>query len=649
NPPNVLITNYAMLEHLLLLPRNRGLFENGELDLQFLILDEIHTYRGAQASDVSMLLRKLLLRYGNKHTQCIGTSASLSNDEIFGRRPEDFAEELFSRKFTRTITGTRLVHSSLRDACPSVDWSAREWVLLKQKIETFGKEEVLTETVLNSISNCPQIGKSEIEKILFENLPKIKSFVELSTTLHSKQTVLLRGLMNIFPCDKEQDVLSALHAMVSLGAIARNSSGEFPLLPAKYHFFIGNIQGVYVSFNSSGEIKELHLEEPFDGEKYYSIKTCRSCGSLYIELFCNGRKAYSSRKTLGGSLLSRKTYLLDSDEEVIYYSQSEDENDNGEKRKVKRWSFKPATGDLKEDETPLEGEISLGEVEMQKEKTVAGEETNNWVVKTCPICGSSDSDEIVTSFCPGDFAYSEVITDCLYEALPESLNNENKPGNGRKLLVFNDNRQDCAYFAPVHQDRHQRIIFLNRLLNIIAQKSPDVLLRQEYEKLKSIFPDVPFEAFAKLYGGNPSDGLPIASISRRLLKRELDFIVGMTPDFSKKPSEEKDTELQAQILAEIAIPGNVRSGLIGKGLIKVEYANLTDATVEPLCNKLGIEKGKARALFKWFLYEILIRRAVSMPDGVLSDNKEVWGNYAQKDRFYSLNQYQCDSFSIITA
>ncbi|MFN9026998.1 MAG: DEAD/DEAH box helicase, partial [Akkermansiaceae bacterium] len=61
NPPHVLVTNYAMLEHLLLLPRNAALFANA--DIKFMVLDEVHVYSGAQATEVALLLRKLKNRY----------------------------------------------------------------------------------------------------------------------------------------------------------------------------------------------------------------------------------------------------------------------------------------------------------------------------------------------------------------------------------------------------------------------------------------------------------------------------------------------------------------------------------------------------------------------------------------------------------
>ena len=82
-PPHILITNYAMLEHLLLLPRNAPLFASARL--QSLVLDELHTYAGAQAIEVAFLIRKLKNHLGIPQGQlrCVGTSASLRPGRAF--------------------------------------------------------------------------------------------------------------------------------------------------------------------------------------------------------------------------------------------------------------------------------------------------------------------------------------------------------------------------------------------------------------------------------------------------------------------------------------------------------------------------------------------------------------------------------------
>jgi DEAD/DEAH box helicase domain-containing protein len=59
-PPDILLTNYKMLDYLLLRPKDRGLWhENGPETLRYLVVDELHTFDGAQGADVACLIRRL--------------------------------------------------------------------------------------------------------------------------------------------------------------------------------------------------------------------------------------------------------------------------------------------------------------------------------------------------------------------------------------------------------------------------------------------------------------------------------------------------------------------------------------------------------------------------------------------------------------
>ena len=77
NPPDILLTNYVMLELILTRPRERPFVQNGKL-LRFMVLDELHTYRGRQGADVAMLVRRLREAFGVAELQCVGTSATLA-------------------------------------------------------------------------------------------------------------------------------------------------------------------------------------------------------------------------------------------------------------------------------------------------------------------------------------------------------------------------------------------------------------------------------------------------------------------------------------------------------------------------------------------------------------------------------------------
>ena len=79
NPPDILLTNYVMLELVLTRPRDRGLIDAAQ-GLQFLVLDELHTYRGRQGADVAILVRRLRDTCDAADVQCVGTSATMTTE-----------------------------------------------------------------------------------------------------------------------------------------------------------------------------------------------------------------------------------------------------------------------------------------------------------------------------------------------------------------------------------------------------------------------------------------------------------------------------------------------------------------------------------------------------------------------------------------
>ena len=79
DPPDILLTNYVMLELVLTRPRDRGLIDAAQ-GLQFLVLDELHTYRGRQGADVAILVRRLRDTCDAADVQCVGTSATMTTE-----------------------------------------------------------------------------------------------------------------------------------------------------------------------------------------------------------------------------------------------------------------------------------------------------------------------------------------------------------------------------------------------------------------------------------------------------------------------------------------------------------------------------------------------------------------------------------------
>jgi hypothetical protein len=100
NPPDILLTNFMMLE--LLMTRQEELDRKvigNCAGLRFLVLDELHTYRGRQGADVALLVRRVRERLSPERLQCIGTSATMASEgslEDKGRVVARVASKLFS-------------------------------------------------------------------------------------------------------------------------------------------------------------------------------------------------------------------------------------------------------------------------------------------------------------------------------------------------------------------------------------------------------------------------------------------------------------------------------------------------------------------------------------------------------------------------
>ena len=107
NPPHILLTNYSMLEYLLIRPGDSALFDRGAgTHWQFIILDEAHQYRGTKGMEMAMLIRRLKQRIrgggrGERTFRCIATSATITSDESQKNRQKvaQFAGNLFDEKF----------------------------------------------------------------------------------------------------------------------------------------------------------------------------------------------------------------------------------------------------------------------------------------------------------------------------------------------------------------------------------------------------------------------------------------------------------------------------------------------------------------------------------------------------------------------
>ncbi len=113
SPPDILLTNYKMLDYLLIRPKDQGLWVgNSPETLRYLVVDEIHTFDGAQGTDLACLIRRLKARLQTpaNHLACVGTSATLGGNKNTGKKLLSYAGKIFNETFDNNaiVTEDRL-------------------------------------------------------------------------------------------------------------------------------------------------------------------------------------------------------------------------------------------------------------------------------------------------------------------------------------------------------------------------------------------------------------------------------------------------------------------------------------------------------------------------------------------------------------
>jgi ATP-dependent helicase YprA (DUF1998 family)/very-short-patch-repair endonuclease len=269
DPPHILLTNYVMLEYMLLRPTERRFTDRATANLEFLVLDELHTYRGRQGADVAMLLRRVRERTGNPKLLHIGTSATMISE---GKREE--------RRHAVAAVATKLFGTTVKP------------------------ENVVDETLQRAIKvPVPQDGpalhaavESRIPTDLkaFEQSP-MAAWIEHTFGLEKEDTWLVRrrpitiaeGVTQLSSASGLNKDLCAqkLQEALNKGNSLLNESGE-PLFAFRLHQFLAAGGTVYATLAPSTD-RQLSLDGQYyapgedEGKLLYPLVFCRECGQEY--------------------------------------------------------------------------------------------------------------------------------------------------------------------------------------------------------------------------------------------------------------------------------------------------------------------------------------------------------------------------------
>jgi hypothetical protein len=474
NPPDILITNYKMLEYMLVRPKDREMLKPEWGDaLRWIVLDEAHTYEGRRGADVAMLVRRLKRRMGGRgRIRCVATSATLvKNDDAEAAKQEvgAFFRQLFGEELGEYITEEEEELTPptlpippnvpdnlelLNDFDPNAGdqrWDLAERLLglqmqtrnpssLRQLMDSFEGYHFLVE----ALSDRPR-QVAELVPLLIERRPDLS----------------------------EQQAEFCVQATLNLGLV--EIANKRQLIPTKLHSFFQSGSKIYRCLRCE------HLS--LKGEE-----TCPNCakGNVTVPMF----PLHFCRSC--GSELAGITWDEDGKSRVWDMDQGEGRDENtGYMYRLpdaaawtEVWDYVPEDW-LKKDGAPKKGKeahvpfpvtldliggtIEVGHLNPGGSRTIGA--LVYYPLRMCPSCGVlrteggvRENNKLTFVSKVGRSTAVNVLTLAMLGAKPDPV----KP----KSLIFCDIRQDAALQAGNMDDWYSHVLF-RCLLHTVLKDAPD--------------------------------------------------------------------------------------------------------------------------------------------------------------------------------
>lgn len=538
-PPHILLTNYAMLEYLLLRPKDSTLFDGDTGQFwRFLVLDETHVYSGANATEIAMLLRRLqdrVMQGQPRRLQAIATSATLGAGRKDFPDVVQFASDLFNVPFEwddndasqqDVVEAARVPVADLGEA-----WGAGALSFYRQLGEwantwrEMPAEQSSIRQSIAALAELPPVPPAILDKakqaalrqptdslpvFLYHLLRGDRQLQRLRSQLETGPADLTRLADELFDGDEESIV-----NLVSAAILARERAGDAPLLPARYHVFARALEGAFVCLNTEAHnspgkpptprlFLRRHKFCPHCKSRVFELANCTRCGASYlIGDITSGEKLEESG---GLPPVKEQSYLIQNS--ALYDEVA---------RNLAYFVLDPQASEWDEDEALVsEAEMEDVQSEPNLEKmrlcvecgAIYGEhdarrckcksqlsqvfrvETNRAkTLRRCVRCSTHASGGVIYRFLTGQDAPVSILADSLYQYVPlaRKESEQDKPGAGRKLLNFTDSRQNAAFFAAyldrVHQRNLRRQLIMRTVKNAVQTGSANLRLEDLLPRL----------------------------------------------------------------------------------------------------------------------------------------------------------------------
>ena len=459
-PPNIFITNYAMLEYLMLRPRDNVFFDGKYAkNWKFIVFDEAHVYNGSTGIEVSMLFRRLKAKLYGQDLTYILTSATLGSEKE-DEQVAQFAHNLCNAPFDKNdiIRADRIE--------PSTQKAVKQLPLSFYGDVAAAKNELKTDSEILDIIGADRDGT--LEEVLYDLIVHDENYWKIRTLLKNPRTIKYISKHTGWTESQITD-------FVTTASLAQKNGAK--LFDAKYHMFIRATESVFVTLAPHNRVfldrRNFAFNEE-NGEQYkvFEAATCSFCSSVYlVGTIINKRLEYFN----GTDEISQKEVFL------LGSSVSDTDNDHlleDEGFKAEPYLICPYCGYLRTDKDKHGCEHNPNDAVRVFRATHISERKT---LTKCLNCENVNNSGVLRMFFSGQEAATSVIGTALFEELPsyeitvtEKEAEEDEFGFGfddgpsvetvkkdkaKQFIAFSDSRQAAAFYSSYLTTSYNSILY----------------------------------------------------------------------------------------------------------------------------------------------------------------------------------------------
>ncbi|MCD7791573.1 MAG: DEAD/DEAH box helicase, partial [Bacteroides thetaiotaomicron] len=397
NPPDILMTNYKMLDYLLVRPKDATLWQdNGPETLKYIAVDELHTFDGAQGTDLACLLRRLKRRLGiyDGYLCCVGTSATMGSGENNGDILE-YASEIFGEFFDRDaiITEDRLSASEFFESAEITEFvmpSSDQLAELDRLSEEDEESAYLYAAARAwfpdfSLDVMTDAGRIELGQLLMHH-SFMQAVIHLTGGKYYQVSKIAEELVSHYPelADSENAavLINSLFALISHARTGAEGKLR-PFLNVQVQLWMRELRRLVAKVDP----KEITYDIAYDlnkqqAKQYLPVINCRDCGATGWVSILNER----NNATMVSLDTFYNLYFRADEKIVMMFPCSHEEHLNGMiPGKICPDCLQVKIGDEGTDTCPTCGEEMVNIQIPSPIRTSGSKEHKQYI---CPFCGS---------------------------------------------------------------------------------------------------------------------------------------------------------------------------------------------------------------------------------------------------------------------